>query len=157
MIGPDDADRALWVAVMAQTRDDIADEPFGSTEYRQAEAFLTADSAYWHEARAQVTAHLGVHGDDICRAGMRWCNARRLKEGFPPLATRPAHTSAMGSRLPTRRALSPTVAAPKAPLPRLVAIPAPEPPERKRSTRNWRSRWEFNPFLPLPSELKKAG
>jgi hypothetical protein len=155
MIGPDDADRALWAAVVAQARDDVADEPFGLTEYRQAEAFLTADSAYWHEARAQVAAHLGVHGDDIRRVGLRLVNARRLKEGVSPLVTQAPQPS-LGPRLPTQRVSRPAPAVPPVQLPRLVATFKPEP-ERKRSTRNWRSRWKFNPFLPLPSELKKAG
>jgi hypothetical protein len=155
MIGPDDADHNIWLAVVSQARDDVADEPWGSTEYRQAEAFLAVDSPYWRLARADVAAHLGIHGDDIRRAGLRLVNARRLKEGYPPL-----QTQAPTPCLPKQRVVRPVVAAasPKPPLPRLVAIPAPEQDRpRRHQPGSWRQRWNFNPFAPLPSELRKAG
>jgi hypothetical protein len=133
MVGPDEADRALWACVVLQAREDVEHEVFGSTDYDAAEAFLTADTRYWREGRRAVCAHLGVHGDDLRRAGLRWCNARRLREGQPPLAFRPP--------VPNPAPAAPPLE--KTPLPRLVATFAP-PKRERRCPPRW-SR-ENNPF-----------
>jgi hypothetical protein len=66
------ADRALWIGVLVQCLDDAATLPVESPLYDQAIAFLSSDSAYWREARAEVGAHLDLDGDVILRVGRRY-------------------------------------------------------------------------------------
>jgi hypothetical protein len=85
-----DCDRALWVAVIQQAREDIEDLPIGSTDYQSAVAFVTSTSAHWRRGRNEVCEHLGIHGDDLLRAGRRWVAERRRSEGLPDQPPAPA-------------------------------------------------------------------
>lgn len=85
-----DRDRDLWAAVVLQARDDVAELPIDSVEYLSAVSFLTSETRYWRAARADIAAHLLLHGDDIRRAGLKWVNARRLAAGLEDPAPPPA-------------------------------------------------------------------
>lgn len=97
------ADRGLWVAVLEQAREDVADMPFDSLECLEAVAFLTG-GGQWREARAEVGAHLDIHPDDIKRAGVRWVLERRRVLGLPdvqpPRAGAARAVPAAGSAVP---------------------------------------------------------
>jgi hypothetical protein len=115
-------ERALWVASLQQSIDDIADEPLGSTEYDDAAAFFTGGGE-WALSRSAVAGHIDLHPDDLERCGRRCIAARRVAEGLP------------------------IEIAPRAPLPRLEAIPAPvqQPTVRKKPHQD-KSRW-FAQFM----------
>jgi hypothetical protein len=95
----------LWAAVVMQAKEDVEDLPVGSVDYQAAVAFLTSPSAYWQQARADIAAHLMIHGDDIRHAGQRWVITRRRAEGLPDFEPqRPAAPRTLDERLPSARA-----------------------------------------------------
>lgn len=146
---------ALWASVVQQALEDVDYEQLHSVIWNQACAFFV-DGGTWAEGRQNIADILGVHPDEIERAGRRTINARLLKEGLPPLQPRPAV-----SRTPKRRVPEPVaVPKPRLVMPRLVAVPGPEPePIRRHQPGSWRKRWAFNPFDPhrqLPSEERAA-
>lgn len=152
----DSGEHRLWAAVLCQAFEDLREEEFGSYWYNQAAAFFFSQGDEWADSRRDICDHLGLEPLDIRRPALRIVNRRRLDHGFPPLQARPAT-----SRPPAQRVSPPVAAAvSKPPLPRLVATPAPEPPERKRGgSRTWRDRYPCNPFNPwqeLPSERRAA-
>src|ERR1700759_2812564 len=143
-----DAERRLWSAVLGQAYTDLEYEIFGSYAHAQAAAFFFSSAPEWTEGRRDICDFLGLEPSELRRPALRIINKRRLERGLPPLRTETPRP-----RLPVQRALPP-VAADRAPLPlpRLVAIPAPEPPAKPR--RSWRTHYAFNPFDPyrrLPS------
>jgi hypothetical protein len=152
--------RRLWAGVLCQAYQDLRDEEFGSYWHNQAVAFFF-DGGDWIESRRDICDMLGLHPSDLARPALRMINARRLEHGLPPLATQAPQPS-LGPRLPTQRGSRPAPAVPPIPLPRLVATfkePEPEPERTRGGTRNWRTRYAFNPFDPwrrLPSEAKLA-
>jgi len=143
---------ALWASVVQQALEDVDYEQLHSVIWNQACAFFV-DGGTWAEGRQNIADILGVHPDEIERAGRRTINARLLKEGLPPLQPRPAV-----SRTPKRRVPEP-VAVPRQTLvlPRLVAVFNEPEPIRRQQRGGWRTRWDFNPFAQLPSEARKAG
>jgi hypothetical protein len=122
-------ERALWVASLQQSIDDIADEPLGSTEYGDAAAFFTGGGE-WAISRSAVAGHIDLHSDDLERCGRRCIAARRVAEGLP---------------IEIIRAKAPAV--PMASLPMLEAIPAPvRRPVVREKPRHDKRRW-FSQFM----------
>jgi hypothetical protein len=150
-----DPNRGLWSAVVLKARDDIAEEPIDSWEYREAVAFFTHDAA-WRETRENVAAMIDLHPDDLRRGGECWIRQRRLKEGLPEVEVpAPPLTRVLAplSRVlvrpvpaakPVRQQL---VVPPSLPPPRLVEI-APDT-RKRRAIKSYGKTWEFNPFNPL--------
>jgi hypothetical protein len=141
--------RQLWTAVLVQAFEDLEHEIYGSYWHNQAVAFFFG-SGEWPASRIEICDFLGLDPAGLRRPALRIINKRRLERGLPPLRTETPRP-----RLPVQRA--PSVAADRSPLPlpRLVAIPAPDPPVKPR--RSWRTRYVFNPFDPyrrLPSEAR---
>jgi hypothetical protein len=101
-------DRWLWLAVIVQARDDVADLPITDPHFDAAVAFLIGQSPYWRDARDEVCAHIGIHPDMLRRAGLAWVAARN-----PP--PRPAP----GQAKPVQRIAPPTRVMPE--LPRYLA------------------------------------
>jgi hypothetical protein len=95
-----EGDRALWAAVVAQARDDIAELPIGSTDYNAAVAFFTSPAAYWRHGRDEVGDHLGLTGETLRVAGTAWVIARRRKEGLPDHPPVPARTAKVEAPAP---------------------------------------------------------
>jgi hypothetical protein len=126
-------DRALWSMVILQARDDLADEPIGSIEYENAISFFTAAFGPWAQSREAIADQLGFHADDIERLGRTVIAARRAAEGLPPEAP----------------SVESKPAAQPAPLPALVAIPAPPPANDNRRRRAEHMKSLCNPFNPF--------
>jgi hypothetical protein len=149
--------RRLWGAVLLQAYEDLEHEEFGGVLYAQAVAFFFSGGD-WAMSRRDICDYLGLDPADLIRPALRIANARRLQAGLPPLQARPARPPATERRTPAQQGLKPAAAVPR-PLPRLVAEFKPEP-ERKRRGGLPGKRWAYNPFdpfRPLPSEVRKAG
>jgi len=143
-------ERALWSAVVQQAIDDVMDGPTGSLIYDGAVAFFT-HGGDWAMARADIADELGIHPDDLARAGRQIIAARRVSEGLP--AETPV-VLPQPARRPCKRHTGP--------LPRLEAVFLPPEPVQPRKHGSWQQRNGRNPFRfdltrPLPSERRKAG
>jgi hypothetical protein len=145
--------RRLWGAVLCQACEDLEREEFNSYWYHQAAAFFLGGGE-WAESRRTICDMLDLHPDDLHRPALRMINARRLEHGLPPLQPRPAFIASQ-PRTPEQRASPPVAPQARLPLPRLVATFNPPKPDRA-SRRHWSQRRPFNPFAPLPSEVKPA-
>jgi hypothetical protein len=141
-----DPNRGLWSAVVLKARDDIADEPIDSWEYREAVAFFTHDAA-WRETRENVAAMIDLHPHDLRRVGERWIRQRRLKEDLPEVEV-PAPRPIPAAK-PVRQQLA---VPPSLPPPRLVEI-APDT-RKRRAIKSYGKTRKFNPFNPLPRARK---
>ena len=137
-------ERALWVAVVQQAIDDVADEPIGSLDWDEAVAFFT-DAGDWAAARTSVADMLEMHADDLVRVGRRIIAERRVSEGLDyetPLVLPHA-----ARRVVTRHT---------GPLPYLEAMFLPPPPPKPRQPYERKCRcnpaFRFDPARPLPSE-----
>jgi hypothetical protein len=148
--------RRLWMSVLLQAFQDLEEEELGSYWHSQSMAFFFG-SGDWVQSRRDVCDYLGLEPSDIRRPALRIVNRRRLTHGLPPLQTQAPRPE--GPRLPKQRVSLPA-ARPEPPpaWPRLEAT-FNEPPKRKRRGGTPGKRWAhnpFDPFRPLPSELKKA-
>jgi hypothetical protein len=134
-------ERALWVAVVQQAIDDVADERIGSLDWDEAVAFFT-HAGDWSAARASVADMLELHADDLARVGQRLIADRRISEGLE--AATPLDLPHAARRVVTRHT---------GPLPRLEAVFVPKPP-RAPYVREWRKNpaFRFDPCARLPSE-----
>src|SRR5664279_3905972 len=74
-------ERALWVAVVQQAIDDVAEERIGSLDWDEAVAFFT-HAGDWAAARAGVADMLDMHADDLAHVGRRLIAERRIREGL---------------------------------------------------------------------------
>ena len=138
-------ERALWSAVVQQAIDDVMDEPIGSLIYDDAVAFFT-HTGEWAVSRTHIADELGIHADDLARAGRRITAQRRLSEGMP------ADTPIALPQPARRRCVRHT-----GPLPRLEAVFLPPPPkERQHYVRRWVTNpaFRFDPSRALPSERR---
>jgi hypothetical protein len=101
--------RVLWAQVVLQAKEDLVEEPIGSLLYNDAKAFFLSGGE-WARSRTNIADCLEMHPDDLGRCGKRWIAERRARDGLPPELSPP----------PSPRAPV------KLPLPRLVAVPAPD-------------------------------
>lgn len=121
---------------MQQALDDLEFEPFDSTWYNQAVAFLIG-GGHWREGRHNIADLLGIDPATFDAFGCRMVKADRARRGLPPIRVTPK--------------LTPQALA--QPLPRLEAVKAP-PPKSKRELAyeqrlEARKRWHlYNPFDP---------
>jgi hypothetical protein len=113
-----------------QAKADLEDEPIDSVLFSQAAAFFVGRGK-WAASRATVADYLEMHPDQLAQCGERWVAARRQREGLEP-----APPAALGVRSPV-----------PSPLPRLVAVPAPDPHAAKR--RRTITPRQVNPFNPF--------
>jgi hypothetical protein len=127
--------RVLWAQVVLQAKADLENEPIGSILFNQAAAFFVSRGE-WAESRIVVADCLEMHPDDLTRCGEQWIADRRRREGLEPEPKR------------TARAAEPV------PLPRLVAVPAPET-NRRRGRRSIAP--NANPFDPFRARIAAAG
>jgi hypothetical protein len=127
-----DGHRTLWSRVVLQAKDDLETEGRGTITYEQAESFFLG-SGHWAEARASIAEMIDLHVDDLARLGRVTIAARRAADGLPPM--------------PDRIATPP--AAP-APMPALIAIPAPGRVYSGRRQRRYGSDNPFSPFRSAP-------
>ncbi len=127
--------RVLWAQVVLQAKADLENEPIGSILFNQAAAFFVSRGE-WAESRIVVADCLEMHPDDLTRCGERWIADRRRREGLEPEPKR------IGRR------------AEPVPLPRLVAVPAPET-NRRRSRRS--AATAGNPFDPFREKIAANG
>jgi hypothetical protein len=127
--------RVLWAQVVLQAKADLENEPIGSILFNQAAAFFVSRGE-WAESRVVVADCLEMHPDDLTRCGERWIADRRRREGLEPEPKRASRS------------------AEPVPLPRLVAVPAPEP-SRRRGRRSLAS--GASPFDPFRHRIAAAG
>jgi hypothetical protein len=104
-------ERALWVASLQQSIDDIADEPRGSIEYDDATAFFTGGGE-WALSRSAVAGHIDLHPDDLERCGRRCIAARRIADGLPIEIIRAKAPVARVAPLPMLKAIPTSVQQP---------------------------------------------
>src|SRR5664279_2250823 len=117
------SERALWVAVVQQAIDDVADERIGSLDWDEAVAFFT-HAGDWAAARTGVADMLELHPDDLVRVGRRLIAERRVSEGLE--AETPLVLPHAARRVVTRHT---------GPLPRLEAVFVPVPKTSKAAPR----------------------
>jgi hypothetical protein len=133
----DTGERALWLAVVLQAKEDIAAADIDSFIWADAVAFFTGGGE-WAHARANVADCLDVAPDYLRTQGQTWISARRRAEGLadmPPTPRPPRKPS-----LPSLKPLRPIA------VPVLVATPI------ERVLKGQGRRWAFNPFNPLLRE-----
>ncbi len=127
--------RSLWAQVVLQARADLEDEPIDSVVFSQAVAFFVGRGE-WAASRANVADWLGMHPDELGRCGERWIAERRRREGLEPMPP-----VVFGVRS-------------EAPLPRLIAVPAPDRQAAKRRQAIAPQRVNpFNPFRTRSAQL----
>lgn len=126
--------RDLWVAVLAQAKEDVEFLPLGSPDYVQAVAFLTRQHGPWAARREEICVILDWDADELSRLAIGWVRARRVREGLPADEPAPAPSA-------------PAPAPPPAPPPAPVAAPEPPVPALMIQGRP-KLRRGYNPFMP---------
>jgi hypothetical protein len=128
-------ERMLWLAVLAQAKDDLELRPMNSLEYASAAAFFTGGGE-WAESRQEIAIQLDLDPETLRHMGKTWIAARREAAGLP--AEEPQPTLKAASK--------------PAPLPVITCTPAqPLVPPEPRVTKPPKSKkiWAYNPFNPL--------
>jgi hypothetical protein len=98
--------RNLWAAVVDQALSDIDECPYDSTEYDAAVAFFMRGGV-WGRSRAEIADQLGLHPDDLRRAGACAVAKRESREPPPPKA-KPAPRKVAPIAAPSLTVVHPT-------------------------------------------------